>query len=239
MLLQKLKQLISCVAIAIISHHSFADLAVSGTRVIIYERNIEASINVSNDGTFPVLMQTWIDESSDKEQQTKNLISSPPLSRINPSEDQLVRLHLIDISKLSPNQESLFWLNIMEIQPNLQQSRNSNFEIAYKHRLKVFYRPNSISDLKKIRVAPKNVIWSIKDQHTLQAENPTPYHINLTKIIVRQNFKSVIIEADLIPPFSSRLYKTTAINLHHSLQSIEFKYVNDWGLIQTQNISFN
>lgn len=238
MLLQKIKQLLSCAMVAAISHHSFAELIVSGTRVIIYERNIEASINVSNEGTFPVLMQTWIDDPSSKSRLSSHLNSSPPLSRINPSEDQLVRLHLTHVNLLPTDKETLFWLNIMEIQPKQQHSKKSNLEIAYKHRLKVFFRPNSISDVNKINSAPRNIIWTIKDQHTLHAENRSPYHINLTKITFRQNFRPIILEADFIPPFSSKYFKTSAVNLSQPFQMIEYNYINDWGLIQTQEIHF-
>ncbi|MFL7770359.1 fimbria/pilus periplasmic chaperone [Proteus terrae] len=37
-----------------------ANLALDGSRVVLYHSDREASLNIKNDGEFPVVVQTWV-----------------------------------------------------------------------------------------------------------------------------------------------------------------------------------
>ncbi|MFM4667524.1 molecular chaperone [Aeromonas media] len=122
---------------------SEAALNLMRTRVI-YEGVTEASLMVRNDGSEPSLLQAWVDGGN--EQQGPADVSTPflvvpPMMRLGPQRGQVLRILGADLSGLPQDRESLFWLNVLGLPPKAQASQGS-VQLAYRTRIKLFYRPS-------------------------------------------------------------------------------------------------
>ena len=122
---------------------SEAALNLMRTRVI-YKGGNEASLMVRNDGSEPSLLQAWVDGGN--EQQGPADVSTPflvvpPMMRLGPQRGQVLRILGADLSGLPQDRESLFWLNVLGLPPKAQASQGS-VQLAYRTRIKLFYRPS-------------------------------------------------------------------------------------------------
>lgn len=104
----------------------------------------EASLMVRNDGSEPSLLQAWVDGGN--EQQGPADVSTPflvvpPMMRLGPQRGQVLRILGADLSGLPQDRESLFWLNVLGLPPKAQASQGS-VQLAYRTRIKLFYRPS-------------------------------------------------------------------------------------------------
>lgn len=125
---------------------SEAALNLMRTRVI-YEGGNEASLMVRNDGSEPSLLQAWVDGGN--EQQGPADVSTPflvvpPMMRLGPQRGQVLRILGADLSGLPQDRESLFWLNVLGLPPKAQASQGS-VQLAYRTRIKLFYRPSGLA----------------------------------------------------------------------------------------------
>ena len=113
-----------------------AGITLSGTRVILGEKDREASIPVKNTSTSPYVVQTWID--AGEGQNKTPLLVTPPLSRLDPGMENILRIMRV-AGDLPADRESVFWLNVKEIP---ERSKEENvLQIAVRSRIKLFYRP--------------------------------------------------------------------------------------------------
>ncbi|WP_431223072.1 fimbrial biogenesis chaperone [Serratia sp. L9] len=102
----------------------FSSVIINGTRVIYPAKQREVTVQLSNNGDSPALIQAWIDEGNAEttpENSKAPFIVSPPISRVEPNSGQALRVSLTTTA-LAQNKESLFWLNVLEI-PQPQPGR--------------------------------------------------------------------------------------------------------------------
>ena len=128
-----------------------AAVVIAGTRVVYPASEREVTINLTNKGATPLLVQSWLDEGDTKakpENISVPFTLSPPMFRMNPAKGQTLRLLATPdaVEKLPKDKESVFWLNVMEIPPKPQgEAANENMmQLAFKTRIKVFYRPKGL-----------------------------------------------------------------------------------------------
>ena len=98
-----------------------AEIIIHGTRVIYPSDAREITLQVSNNGNKPSLVQAWIDEGDAKstpDQSKAPFMITPPISRVEASKGQSLRISALpQTSTLSKTQETLYWLNILDIPP--------------------------------------------------------------------------------------------------------------------------
>nr|WP_159464507.1 fimbrial assembly chaperone [Scandinavium goeteborgense] len=159
-----------------------AAVNIDRTRLIFAASDKVQSLNLSNDGDTPMLIQAWTDngdvDSSPDTSQTP-IVVVPPVFRMLPGELRSLRLMLSARSQLATDRESQFWLNVYQIPPNTQATQNGARKVILplRLRLKVFIRPDGLaaptdSDEQQLR-------FSVEGQ-TLRIENPTPWFMSLT-----------------------------------------------------------
>lgn len=109
-------------------------------------------------------------------------------------------------NELSKTQETLFWLNILDIPPKPSAKDQNvvpeNFlQLAIRSRIKFFYRPSGIKE--DAALAPEKLQWSSNGTQ-LAIKNPTPFYITLTSIMQDQSGKRVDLLAEglMLKPFS-------------------------------------
>jgi P pilus assembly chaperone PapD len=207
------------------------------TRLILNENEHEVTFKVKNEGDNAVLMQLWTDRDNlmDKPEVIKMpFMILPPIFRLNEHESRAVRLQFIGNPKSLPeNKESLFWLNALEI-PQKTQSKEGEalLQIAFRTRIKVFYRPQALAQLNvESEVGKiKALTVSCDNETCIRLENKSPFHYTLLKITLGSGKEINNLPDDgIISPFSLLdvpLGKSVSVN--ETIKS--FTWVDDYGV---------
>jgi chaperone protein EcpD len=216
--------------------HALAGVVVDGTRVVYPAAKREVTINIHNPGEAPSLVQAWLDagDSHAKPGESKvPFVLTPPLFRLDPTKVQSLRL-VYTHDPLPEDRESLFWLNVLDIPPRTAANPDlpNQLELAFKHRMKVFFRPAGLAG--SAADAPAHLTWKLlaKDGKlvAIEANNPTAYHVSLIQISATAAGHPVTAKADMVDPFASRRFDVAdPVAAPGGTVALEFWFVNDYG----------
>ncbi|CAA2108766.1 fimbrial biogenesis chaperone [Variovorax paradoxus] len=201
-----------------------AGVMLGGTRVILGEKDREASIPVKNTGVSPYVVQAWID--AGEGQNKTPLLVTPPLSRLDPGMENILRI-MRTAGDLPADRESVFWLNVKEIP---ERSKEENvLQIAVRSRIKVFYRPSGLQG--KPDESRARLKWAVSagaqgKGAVLRIANPTAYHVTFTALNV--NDGQQLINADMIPAFGESAYPLSEMKAPQAVQ-VGYTTLNDYG----------
>ena len=210
-----------------------AEIIIHGTRAVYPSDAREITLQVTNTGKSPALVQTWIDEGDAKatpDQSKAPFIITPPITRVEAEKGQYLRItSLPTANTLSKTQETLFWLNVLDIPPKPSTKDKAaapdNFlQLAIRSRIKFFYRPSEIKE--DVALAPEKIQWSSQGNNLL-IKNPTPFHITITTISQEHLGKKVNIlsEGIMLVPFSEQKIALKNSNI----KDMTFTTINDYG----------
>lgn len=211
-----------------VSTLSVASIVISGTRVIYPAAQKEVTVKLSNKGSGPVLIQSWIDngDMSAKPETIKTpFILTPPINRLDPDKSQTLRLSY-NGATLPANKESVFWLNVLEIPAKKSGAEDKNLlNMAFRSRIKLFFRPDGLQG--NANDAASALTWNTTAQG-LRATNATPYYVSLVQIGLAGNSQKAGVEGEMIAPMSSLEFKLPGAG---SQNKISYSAVNDYGAI--------
>ena len=213
--------------LSITSSSSIASAVINSTRVIYPSDNKEVTVKITNNGSEPVLIQSWIDN-GDQESRPSAIkvpfVLTPPINRVDAGKGQTLRISYTG-NNLPMDKESVYWLNVLEVPGKNQAKVNENtLQMAFRTRIKLFYRPAGLQG--NANDAPKSVTWNSKGRG-VEAINTTPFYINFVNLIV--NGKKA--DAAMLPPYSR-----TVVNLQGKAgDKIRGEYVNDYGAVINYN----
>ncbi len=205
-----IKGIILLFALMIFSTLTNASVTMIGTRIIYPAESASVNAEFSNNNTFPYAVQVWID-SGDEESTPATakapFVAAPALFRIMPGSGQVLRLAYSGEKNLPQDRESVFYFNFLQIPPaNLdkdsEQKRNSVL-VMLKNRVKVFYRPQSLT--KKIRNNKDNIkvtASQIGDKIIVNINNTSPFFVSLVNVNIKSENKKYNRSADMLAPFS-------------------------------------
>lgn len=94
-----------------------ASVVITGTRVVYPANQKEVTVRFENKNPKPALVQVWLDsgnEDATPEEARVPFLATPPIFRMEPGRQQVLRLSYTG-EPLPTNQESLFWLNMLEV----------------------------------------------------------------------------------------------------------------------------
>lgn len=226
-------------SICMIGINSHAEVILHGTRVIFPSDSTETTLQISNEGTQPSLIQSWLDNgnpNSTPDEIQLPFVITPPIARIDPEKSQTLRiLALPNSHELNQQHESLFWLNVLDIPPkptsNISEDSRNFLQLAIRSRIKFIYRPSSIKE--NANSAPKKLNWRRQD-NKIVIKNPTPFYITITSIFSKENRKiDITPQGILIAPYSE--YR---IENPKQLFSLRFITINDYGSPSEQDVNF-
>ena len=148
---------LSCLMSALCTFPVQAGVVINGTRVIYPGDEKEITVQVSNNGQRPVLVQSWLDTGDSEatpDTITTPFILTPPINRLDSGKAQALRISSLTTSALPQDRESLYWLNVLEIpgRPGSEIKNENYLQLAVRSRMK--------------------------------AINPTPYFISLATLTV-------------------------------------------------------
>lgn len=220
-----------CFILLCLSFYSNASVIINGTRIIYHENDKEVTVKLTNKGNDPVLVQSWIDNgdinnSPDNIQVPFDL--SPPINKLDGNKSQTLRLSYSG-DNLPKDKESVFWFNALEIPQTKATAASNRLQIAYRTRIKLFYRPDGLPE--SPIVAANSVSWT-RTSEGLIAKNNSPYFISLVDITYSVSGKKRIIDGDMLAPFESHSFSIE--NKKDVINNIEYSYINDWGAVHSK-----
>ncbi|AHG20822.1 hypothetical protein Z042_15305 [Chania multitudinisentens RB-25] len=185
-----------------------AGLVISGTRVIYPANEREVTLKLENKSHVPLLVQSWIDSgdpNSPPEESDAPFTIMPPVSRIEPTKAQTLRIAVTPTTNQATDRETLYWINVLEVPPQSKEDKNY-LSIAYRNRLKVFYRPAALEDLSPGIL--EQVSWRLQGEKLI-GKNPTPYYISYSSILLSDKGKAAMAGSDggMIAPFSEQVFQ--------------------------------
>lgn len=233
MKLKKLLRISLLTSLISINTIANANIVIDATRVVYNSNAREVTVQLSNEGSQPSLVQTWVDDGNAKSTPNDSkapFMITPPVSRVDPKKGQALRITALPKTvSLNKNQESLFWLNVVDIPPlpiqkNATDEPDNYLQLAVRSRIKIFFRPVGLKG--DANAAPASLEWS-KSGTSLNIKNPTPFHVTITEITSKHGDKSdaLLNEAIMIKPFT-----TEKVNIKKaSLDKVSFTTINDFG----------
>lgn len=200
-----------------------AGVVLNTTRVIYPAKDKEVSLAAHNSGRAEILLQSWLESGiAAADPSSLPFVITPGLARMPADARQLLRI-IYAGSGMPEDRESVFWLNVQEIP---QEVAENTLQIAIRQRIKVFFRPRGLSgDPFK---AADGLRWRVlKDQ--LQVENPSPYHVSMIGIGLRQGGRELMTkDSQMLAPRQSLRLPLKSGPSSETLQ-LEFASIDDFG----------
>lgn len=104
-----------------------AGIVITGTRVIYPSDKEFVSVQLTNVGEQIALVQSWIDDKdiiTDPTTTKAPFIVTPPITTIEASRGQSLRVIFNQKQKLASDRETLFWLNVLDIPAKPEAGKN-------------------------------------------------------------------------------------------------------------------
>nr|WP_311528366.1 fimbria/pilus periplasmic chaperone [uncultured Ralstonia sp.] len=187
----------SAVVVGLLSAHANATVVIGGTRVVYPSDEKEVTVKLSNEGKTPGLVQVWLDDGDEQSTPDSAKVPftvAPPIFRMDGGKGQAVRL-MYTGEQLPADKESLFWLNVLEVPPKVENPEGRNLlQFAFRTRIKLFFRPAKLAE--GVEHAAAKLSWKLispkaGEEVSLQVSNPTPYYANFAKVGLGINEKTV------------------------------------------------
>ena len=228
-----MRKTILLAALLLSTGHSWANIVINGTRVLYPENSKEVIVQLINTGDAPALVQSWIDDgdiNSTPETAKVPFLLSPPVIKVSEHNGQQLRIKKLP-ANLPADRESVFFLNVLDIPPKPENLQNQNtVQLAIKSRIKLFYRPASLSG-KLDDAAGKLTL--IANGKAFRVVNNSPFHITVANI--SQGKTKLLQESPMVAPFGQLTVETK--NEVKRGQAYQLMYVDDLGAYQTRTIT--
>ncbi|MGE8175780.1 fimbria/pilus periplasmic chaperone [Pseudomonas fluorescens] len=226
----------------LICSQAMAGVVITGTRLVYPAGQKEITVKLNNNGTRPALVQSWVDSGDIDSSPTSSkapFVLSPPVSRIDPSKGQSLRL-MFTGAALPTTKESVFWLNVLEIPPKAEGPVDLNvLQMAFRSRIKIFYRPDGLQGKPADAIA--QLQWKLvkADQgFALQAYNPTAYHVSQVELTLVAGNQRYASEDGMVGPGESKSFAIPTLKAMPATGAqVQFNAINDYGaLLPTQQV---
>ncbi|WP_186018724.1 fimbrial biogenesis chaperone [Burkholderia gladioli] len=212
-----------------------ASVTLSGTRVVFDAAEREVTIQLSNEGKQPALVQAWLDtgdERAEPERIEVPFLVTPALFRIEPGKGQVLRI-LHTGEPLPSNRESLFWLNVLDVPPKASGGDEVNrLQFAFRTRIKMMYRPASLPGTPDD--APAGLQWTLatdaSQRPVLRARNPGAYVVNLAGVELQSGGKTYPAGfGHVLPGETASFPLVGASSTALPDATVVYSSVDDWG----------
>ena len=201
-----------------------AAVKIEGTRLIYFGQYKEASINIVNQSSSELAVQSWVTREDDDATSPVPFAVVQPLVRLDAQQHHLLRI-LYAGAGLPSDVESMFLLNVMEIP--LKPEAADSVQFAVRQRLKLFYRPAGLAGSSSEAVP--QLVWSRTDGQTLTVTNPSAFHLSLVDVQVDKGGQvQVLDDYLLLKPGERKVFSTQAPISVGS--QINFTEITDIGL---------
>lgn len=205
-----------------------AGIQVGGTRVIFPATQQEAALQVRNQGTDDIMIQSWIEAMPNQAESDVPFAITPSLARLGHRKEQTLRIFYQGVG-LPQDRESVMWLNVQEI-PQVSTSENS-LQIAIRQRLKLFYRPKDLPGTAD--EAARNLTWSVENASgspALLASNGSAFHVSFGKVSIVVDEKEYEVAPSMVAPQGTERMTFTQLPATLSGDAqVHWESINDYG----------
>ncbi|WP_237770714.1 fimbrial biogenesis chaperone [Pseudomonas citronellolis] len=217
-------------ALCSLSGLCLAAIQVGGTRVVFPATDHEASIQVRNEGTEDIMIQSWIEAAPGQSESDLPFAITPSLARLGHKKQQMLRI-FYQGKGLPEDRESVVWLSVQEI-PQVSRTENS-LQVAFRQRLKIFYRPKGLPGTAD--EAANKLSWKVletADGLVLQAANDSAFHVSFGQVKVIAGQKEYPVQAAMISPQSSEKMKIEGLpKTFRDSAEVHWESINDYGAL--------
>ncbi|KVH33042.1 pilus assembly protein [Burkholderia cepacia] len=228
-------RMLALMALALSCVSTQASVTLSGTRVVFPGADKEVTVQLSNDGKAPALIQAWIDNGDERaapDQIDVPFVITPTIFRLEAGKGQTLRI-IHSGEALPADKESLFWLNVLDVPPKASTDDDRNrLMIAFRSRVKLMYRPEGLPG--NAADAPRQLTWKIAtdsdNRLILKATNPTPYVVNLGGIALHANGKTLDAGVGYVRPGETASFPVrNSTNADATGGTVVYSSFDDWG----------
>ncbi|USD61316.1 fimbria/pilus periplasmic chaperone [Vibrio sp. SCSIO 43140] len=232
---------ISILLLIVFCSSSWANIVMTGSRVIYNEGQRFVNVNLSNKSENVFFVQSWVDETEDSDEKSEYYVVTPPIARLAPNSGQIIRVISIDESAYPRDRESISYFNFLQIPTNKSLKKEldsvNKLFVTVKHKVKLFYRPLGIKDFndqpeKMIRVT---MVESDDASVKIRVYNDRPFYLSMSgNIGFIDNGTEIKTAGRMIEPYSYRDFdfdksEKMLDKLHSGI--VEFRMVSDLGAL--------
>ena len=199
-----------------------AGIKLPQTRVIFNSKDKNALATIQNQGDNVYLVKAGVLNDTRAESKIAPFAVTPPLFRLEPHNQQTVRIVRQGTGQLPVDRESVFYLSFLAIPSTTEASNTENrVSIGLQTVIKLFYRPEQLA--MSADQAAKKLIFRLTGNQLI-AENSTPYYLTLGSLSVAGKPVSFGETGQMLAPFSQATYPLS----HHGPQAT-WTVINDYG----------
>ncbi|MCW0330262.1 fimbrial biogenesis chaperone [Pantoea ananatis] len=209
-----------------------ASVVLNGTRIIIDGSKNEKTIQFTNAGDQPALIQ--IQAVHPDANSTPPFVALPQIFRIAPNAGQTVKVKVTE-KNVPQDRESLFYLDYTELPSVKKGDEDKNkLYLIIKNRVKVIVRPGDLDfSVDRVRQA---LSWRIQG-HAILLKNASPFYANIRSfVLVKGNNALSWDDAVTLAPFSEQ---RITLKGHSSLSGYALNaiLINDFGADEKINVN--
>ncbi|MBD9516408.1 molecular chaperone [Pseudomonas sp. PDM22] len=235
-----------CIGLAMLwSGLADAGIVIQGSRVVYPAKEREVTVKMNNISDQPSLVQAWVDKGNEKLTADKAdgpFLITPPIARVEAKKGQALRLIYTGDDAASKKQESVFWLNVLDVPP-MPKDKDANFlQVAVRSRLKIFYRPEGLPGTPAD--AAKGLHWSVAPSgagYVLRVKNDAAYHVSLVTVQLAANGQIFTVKADDMPmvaPNGSKDIPLPTLTAPPGAGArVDYQWVSDYGALNKEEAS--
>ncbi len=226
---------------------AWGHVQISGTRVIYPANAREVTLELTNKGSTPSLVQVWIDAGDRRIRpgaEALPFLVTPPITRIEAQRGQSLRLAYVG-QGLPQDRESVFWLNVLEVPPSVKstQAGQNLVQLAFRSRIKMFYRPSGLPG--NVERSAKQLSWRLirqGDGYALRASNPSLYHVSISNLELQATASSQRYSnssGGMVAPGGSFDFPLEPLSGVVHAKAVTFYWLNDYGAREVGQFVFN
>lgn len=204
-----------------------AAFVLGSTRIVFDEDDRDVSLAVTNTSSIAYAGQVWLDpfpvgEKYDGEPPSYFAVT-PPLFRLESGKEQLLRFFRTE-GVLPKDKESVFWLNVQEIPPQVKGKNVVQF--AQRVRIKLFYRPRSMLGTDSREAARK--LGAAFSGGRLALSNNSPFSISFIQMVIKKGGKEWSLKepAMILPKHMEMVSLPPGVTPPFK---VYFRYISDYG----------
>lgn len=209
----------------------FANVVITGTRIIYPAQNKEVGIELTNADSTPALLQAWVTGEDGDSARPVPFVLTPPVFRLDGNKKQTLRL-IYTHEKLPQDKESLFYFHLLDIppMPTGDEKAQNYLQISLLSKLKLFFRPNNLKPA--IEKAPQALTVALNGKD-LTINNPTPYYMTISEVALLhdKDDSSPLFETTstpMIAPFDKAVISIDTGDISQAKMA-RLEIINDYG----------
>ncbi|MFQ2524469.1 fimbria/pilus periplasmic chaperone [Aeromonas caviae] len=235
-----------CWCLLLLPWFSWGHVQISGTRVIYPASAREVTLELTNKGSAPSLVQVWLDAGDRRIRpgaEALPFLITPPITRIEARRGQSLRLAYVGTG-LPQDRESVFWLNVLEVPPSVKSTQpgQNMVQLAFRSRIKLFYRPTGLPG--NVERAAHQLSWRLIRQgqgYALQAHNPSLYHVSISnlELLTAQSKRYSNLSGGMVVPGGSFDFSVEHLSGAVNVKKVTFHWLNDYGAREVGQFVFH